>query len=187
MNRIKRDKSGRFVSGSFIPTPANKGKPEHYKTITKYCECGCGKIVTFKPIEKSRRNQRFIKGHNARIYSKEHRQKCSEKASKTRRNNGQPRLTPIYKRIKVSKKYKEWRIQIFSRDGYRCQECGGRGGELNAHHIKPFSHIYREAIDIYDDGNVIESILEYEPLFELGNGITLCRECHIKVHNEKYA
>ena len=55
----------------------------------------------------------------------------------------------------------EWRKAVFQRDNYTCQECGKRGCELNADHIKPFAY--------------------FEELrFELSNGRTLCVPCHNK-------
>jgi len=66
-------------------------------------------------------------------------------------------------RLRQTPKYKEWRTQVFERDSYTCQECGQKGGELNAHHIKEFS--------------------EHEDLrFDTDNGKTLCKECHEEVH-----
>ena len=59
--------------------------------------------------------------------------------------------------------YKEWRDVVFERDNYTCQDCGERGGELNAHHIKPYNE--------YPDLRV-----------DVGNGITLCVECHKNRH-----
>lgn len=59
--------------------------------------------------------------------------------------------------------YSEWRKRVFERDGYICQNCGKRGGTLNAHHILPYSR-YPE--------------LRYD----LDNGITLCKACHTGVH-----
>lgn len=33
-----------------------------------------------------------------------------------------------------------WRTAVFTRDGYACQDCGdARGGNLNAHHLKPWA------------------------------------------------
>lgn len=68
--------------------------------------------------------------------------------------------------IRKTKAYKEWRLNVFTRDNYKCQECGQVGGELNAHHIKHFS-------------------THKKLRFDLNNGITLCVECHRKVHRRK--
>lgn len=60
-------------------------------------------------------------------------------------------------------KYKVWRTTIYERDNYTCQDCGKRGGKLNAHHIKPWK--------------------QYPSLrYEISNGITLCWDCHKKAH-----
>lgn len=56
---------------------------------------------------------------------------------------------------------REWRIAVFERDNYTCQACGDRGGELNAHHLKP----YKKHPELKHDIN---------------NGQTLCVECHKK-------
>ena len=56
--------------------------------------------------------------------------------------------------------YKDWRKSVFERDDYICQFCGKRGGNLEADHIKPWS---------------LFPTLRYD----LSNGRTLCRPCHI--------
>ena len=74
-------------------------------------------------------------------------------------------VTPEDKKLRNSKRYQQWRNKIFIRDDYTCQECGVIGTELNAHHIKMWS--------------------EHEQLrFEIKNGITLCIECHKKIHSK---
>ena len=65
---------------------------------------------------------------------------------------------------RTCREYKQWRALVFKRDSFACQKCGdSRGGNLNAHHIKPFA-IFPEL------------------RFNVNNGITLCEKCHILEH-----
>lgn len=70
-----------------------------------------------------------------------------------------------YRDIRRSGEYSSWRTAVFERDDYTCVKCGHRGGELNAHHIKPFAKYPDHRLDI-------------------DNGVTLCKECHKLVHKE---
>ncbi|WP_425102759.1 HNH endonuclease [Burkholderia ambifaria] len=64
-------------------------------------------------------------------------------------------------------KYKQWRFDVMLRDRFTCQHCGdSRGGNLHAHHIKPFATHPELRVD-------------------LGNGITLCEQCHKAVHAKR--
>ena len=75
-------------------------------------------------------------------------------------------ITPIVRAIRNSEEMKNWRKQVFQRDGFSCVECGAKGVILHAHHIMPFS--------------------EYKDLrFDIDNGITLCKDCHNKKHSKK--
>jgi len=71
--------------------------------------------------------------------------------------------------VRASTKYKLWRKAIFERDCYICQECGKKGGKLEAHHIFPVSKCLLSNKE--------------ELIYNLKNGITLCQECHIKIDN----
>lgn len=68
-------------------------------------------------------------------------------------------VTPEHERIRKSKIYKDWRISVFKRDNFKCQNCGYTGNKLEAHHVKPFA-------------------LYPELRFDIDNGKTLCKECH---------
>jgi transposase len=61
-----------------------------------------------------------------------------------------------------SDRYREWREKVLSRDGFRCKKCGSRR-DLQAHHIETWENAPKKR-------------------FLVGNGITLCLECHSKIH-----
>ena len=65
--------------------------------------------------------------------------------------------------------YKNWRKAVFERDDYTCQMCDVRGGYLEAHHILP----------VRDNKNTLL-------IFDIDNGITLCKECHDKTKGKEY-
>lgn len=70
-------------------------------------------------------------------------------------------ITPINKQIRKSFEYSIWRKSVFERDNYTCVFCGKRGGEIHPDHIKQFAY-------------------HPELRFEINNGRTLCRACHLK-------
>lgn len=72
-------------------------------------------------------------------------------------------ITPINKAIRCSLEYRTWIFSVMSRDNWTCLKCGKRGGLLNAHHVKPFSKFP-------------------ELRFNIDNGETLCRPCHVEIH-----
>jgi len=59
-----------------------------------------------------------------------------------------------------------WREFVFERDNYTCQECGNKGIYLEPHHIIPI----RESIS---------------RVFDINNGIALCRPCHQKTFRKE--
>ena len=120
-------------------------------------------------------NEIWNKGKKTGHLSDEHRKKISMslRGSKSHLWKGGIHKENLLQRARVE--YKIWREGVYKRDNWTCQNCGKKGGRLNAHHIKPFS-VYPElrlAID---------------------NGITLCVPCHkltdtylkkLKVNKEK--
>jgi 5-methylcytosine-specific restriction endonuclease McrA len=71
----------------------------------------------------------------------------------------------IDRSLRYSKASIEWRKSVFERDNHTCQECGKRGGYLEAHHVKPFAFFP-------------------ELRYELSNGQTMCRPCHNKTKTD---
>ena len=82
-------------------------------------------------------------------------------------------ITPLSHQIRCSFKYRQWRSDVFTRDDFTCQKCGQHGWDLNVHHIKPFSSI----IQFYEITS-LEQALECEELWNINNGVTLCKKCH---------
>jgi 5-methylcytosine-specific restriction endonuclease McrA len=62
-------------------------------------------------------------------------------------------------------KYYSWRMAVLRRDKFTCQICRDKGDRMEAHHIKSFKS-YPELRTV------------------LSNGITLCYDCHKKVHSK---
>ena len=63
--------------------------------------------------------------------------------------------------LRMSIEWREWRSKIFERDLYTCKDCGISGVYIEPHHIIPI----RENMN---------------RIFDINNGITLCRPCHKK-------
>lgn len=72
-------------------------------------------------------------------------------------------------------KMRQWRCDVFTRDDYTCQNCGLRGGYLEAHHIEMFSEIINK-----NNIKTIDEALACEELWNINNGTTLCNKCHNK-------
>jgi 5-methylcytosine-specific restriction endonuclease McrA len=70
-------------------------------------------------------------------------------------------------RIKDRKlyEYKQWRGEVFLRDGFACQVCGNKTkSNLVAHHHEPY-------------------LTNETARFDVDNGVTLCRKCHVEYHS----
>lgn len=72
---------------------------------------------------------------------------------------------PEEKRARLTTDYKEWRSAVFSRDDWTCQDCGVRGVILRAHHVFTFAEFPEHRLSVW-------------------NGITLCVDCHRKLHSK---
>lgn len=77
-------------------------------------------------------------------------------------------------RLRGMGKYLKWRADVFKRDNYHCQECGEKG-YLEAHHIIAISVLLKE----FKITNSSEAETCKE-LWDIGNGISYCKNCHIK-------
>ena len=87
---------------------------------------------------------------------------------------------PVYKLIRATAKYHNWRKEIFVRDNFTCQKCNQFGGKLEAHHKKSFSKLLQEVKNNLPLFSLFEGVMIYSPLWEISNGVTLCEKCHKK-------
>jgi 5-methylcytosine-specific restriction endonuclease McrA len=135
------------------------GRPQRI-AIKKYCSPLCRalgrRVCYYCPVCNRRRNSQ--QGSGA----------CRPCWKKTWRGEKTPNwkggITPINKQARRTPEYIAWRKTVFERDNYTCVECGARGVELHADHIKSFAF--------------------YPKLrHEVSNGRTLCVPCHKKTPN----
>ena len=192
--KIKRNQKGQFIKGHNVPKEfiekckeKNKGKRYSIKT-------------EFKKGEHRSLNTEFKKGHisiagfkKGHKVSEKIKQKIRETNKKTESWKRFPQgrgincpawkggFTPIVANIRGSIKYISWRSNVFMRDNFTCQKCGQVGGELEAHHIKSFSKLIQEVKKYLPLLSLYEGAMIYTPLWDLKNGITLCKKCHRRI------
>ena len=68
---------------------------------------------------------------------------------------------------------------------YTCAVCGKRGGNMETHHIKPFSVILEEFLSTCYDGNIqttYKQLINYPNFVDENNMVVLCHDCHHDVH-----
>lgn len=139
---------------------------EDYKSNKRVC---CSRKCANKLVGMVSTGKSYVKGmhwkvkdttkYRGRKLSEETKKKIGETRTGEKHWNWKGGTSRAYKDGYYSVAYKNWRIKVFERDGFMCQNCNQIGGYLTAHHIKSF-RFYPEL------------------RFVLDNGITLCKECH---------
>jgi hypothetical protein len=89
-------------------------------------------------------------------------------------------ITSLVMQIRTCFQYRQWRSDVFTRDEFTCKHCGYKKGKsLNAHHVKSQSSIIAE-----NNIKIFEDAIKCEELWNINNGITLCKQCHINLHKK---
>ncbi len=107
------------------------------------------------------------------VLSKETKEKISNSLKGRFRKHQNPNWknggTTKYRQVWQGRfEYHEWRISVFVRDNYTCQECGKpSNGDIQAHHITP---VHKDPSKILDSNN----------------GITLCEKCHLSIKGNEH-
>ncbi len=121
---------------------------------------------TKEKISKKNKGKRFSissefkKGHKSLRKGKKFLEICGSKHW-----NWKGGVTSITDVIRNSVEYNTWRKEVYKRDYWTCKICDVKQRFPVAHHIKSFKHFP-------------------EDRFDIDNGVTLCRSCHIKVHQK---
>ena len=88
-------------------------------------------------------------------------------------------ITPLIRIIRECSLYYKWRKSIWERDRYTCQICDIQIRNPIAHHIVSFSSIIKKNnIKCKEDG------YNCKELWNIDNGITLCKDCHNWIHHQ---
>lgn len=148
----------------------NKGKKSSEETRRRISLSRIGK--KYPKLSEAKRGKKFSEAHKRKLSEI---RKVAYKEGRLKMPHYSGEKNPNWKGgisdrnhiLRTSLAFRNWREQVFERDDYTCQSCGdSRGGNLHPHHIK-FWH-------------------EYPKLrFDVTNGITLCKTCHIKIHKGK--
>ncbi len=149
-----------------------------------------------KSMEHKRKLAEY-KGEKASWYGRKHSieeriKMHSNQPRQSNHYNWQGGVSKLLRQIKSLFEAKEWRIQVFKRDDYTCQECFHKGGILNAHHKKPFFELFYEFLNQYSQFSPIDDVetlirlaINHKLFWDIDNGITLCKSCHEKTVNYK--
>ncbi len=159
---------------------------EHHQKIIATRRQRYGVTLLKNPNEINKRRSIALKGNqhtkgmkfpNKKMppWSSEHRKNMEGKSSRENNGNWKGGISQLTVVIRSCLKSRQWTSDIYTRDNYTCQECGTRGGNLNAHHIKEFNLILKE-----NNIKTYKEAIMCEELWNLNNGITLCVSCHKK-------
>lgn len=181
-NLLERNELGQFVKGS--SNPWNKGKKcpqlgfqkgnipwnKELKGWTKGTKAGFQMGNTLGKIRKGMKAsletiKKLRESHIGKNTGKNH-------------PNWKGGITSLVEQIRHCFKYRQWRLDVFTRDNFTCQECGIRGGNLEAdHYPKSFAEILEEY-----NIKTLEEALACEELWNINGGRTLCERCHQKTN-----
>lgn len=143
----------------FCSTDCREEYWERFHRVLTICDY-CGNEIT------------LTKSH----YDSVDRHFCNDDCWNAYRAKEKEEYSAIAHYLRSTKEYEDWRINVFKRAYYTCEECGEKGKIIHAHHIK---HLYDIAKMFNFD---IDSILKSDIFNDVNNGQCLCTDCHMKKH-----
>jgi len=85
-----------------------------------------------------------------------------------KKNFGATTYKELNHNLRTSKRWVQWRQEVFERDQYVCQTCGKTNTTLHPHHIVGV----KQCVEIHD----------IDLIYTTRNGLTLCVDCHKDEH-----
>ena len=83
-------------------------------------------------------------------------------------------ITSFTQKLKRLTEYKYWFSNVLKRDKFTCRKCiQYNPGPITAHHLKSLSYLLR-----ISNPQTLQEAKELKELWDLNNGVTLCRPCH---------
>ena len=160
---------------------AKKGKKLSIETRKKMSIAQKKRTRTKQEIERFLEDGKKTRWHEGQVPVNKGKKHSSEsikkikakRALQTEPSNWKGGITPLARRIRNSKSYVQWRMSVFERDDYVCENCGARGGKLEAHHNVRFSHLLQQY-----KITTFKQAMNCGALWDLGNGKTLCKTYH---------
>ena len=172
----------------------NKGKSRSEETKKKISRANKGRVLTDewrKKISESHKGHKLSEETKRKISDLQRGKTPNEATRMKLRLSKLGNKSPFWKggvsiiyqslkeQIRRCFKYRQWRSDVFTRDGFICVICGyNKGGILEADHIVSLSGLVRKY-----QIKTIEEALNCEELWNINNGRTLCKVCHRKTDN----
>jgi 5-methylcytosine-specific restriction endonuclease McrA len=128
-----------------------QGKETGY-SICK-CDCGTIKEVSNDSLGKGQKSCGCIKVHNFDQVNR---------PTGEKHGNWKGGVSSERSRTMASKKYKDWKKEVFENSGHKCRKCGSEN-KLMTHHIEDYKTSTKRRVDIE-------------------NGAVLCMDCHNEFH-----
>jgi len=142
-----------------------------YRSDQKFCSSKCRAKVLPPPLQGVIIPKKCVVcGKEYKVKGEKRREKsrfCSKSCAVSGKNhwNWKGGITDENRLLRQTPKYNEWRLAVYRRDHWTCQDCHVKQKHPIAHHLKDWEN--------------------YPKLrYVVSNGITLCRSCHKKRHKE---
>lgn len=149
------------VTSSTISIVKKKYKIERANIrIKKLTICSCGNILITRNRVKGRENRG--KYCSRVCYNNWQRSPANHGSNHPAWIDGGKHESELQK-LRRSEEWKVWRKAVYQRDRFTCQKCNQVGGHLHPHHVLPKAKFP-------------------DKIFDVNNGLTLCRNCHMTVH-----